>query len=101
MKLSEYADKNNITYAAAYKRFKSGKIENAYQTETGSVLIKEEDTTWKDDLIELQKEKIKKLQKGWEQMSSIAESDEYDIGFPENEPDKNVMFAEAKDNINK
>ena len=62
MKLSEYAKKNNIGYDAAYKRFRLGQIPNSYKTETGAIFIKEEDTSWKDELIKLQKEKIEQLE---------------------------------------
>jgi hypothetical protein len=62
MKLSDYAKKEGITYAASYRRFKLGQIPNAYQLDSGAVFIKEEDVSWKDDLILLQKEKIKALE---------------------------------------
>jgi hypothetical protein len=62
MKLREYTKKEGISYDGAYRRFMKGQIPNAYQTDTGSVFIEEEDLSWKDDLIKLQKEKIEMLE---------------------------------------
>jgi predicted site-specific integrase-resolvase len=71
MKLSDYAKKEGISYSASYRRFKNGKIPNSIQDpKTGSVFIKEEDTSWKDDLILLQKEKIKSLEETIEKLKS-------------------------------
>ena len=39
MKLSDYAKKNSITYQTAWNHFKSGKIPNARQLATGTVVI--------------------------------------------------------------
>lgn len=41
LKLSEYARKNSITYQTAWNHFKSGKIPNARQLPTGTVVIDE------------------------------------------------------------
>ena len=41
MKLSEYAKKNSVTYQTAWNHFKSGKIPNARQLITGTVVIDE------------------------------------------------------------
>ena len=41
MKLSVYAEKLGITYQTAYKWYKEGKIEGAYQTVTGTIIIPE------------------------------------------------------------
>ena len=41
MKLSVYAEKLGITYQTAYKWYKEGKIEGAYQTMTGTIIIPE------------------------------------------------------------
>ena len=42
MKLSEWAKKQGIHYQTAWKWFKGGKIEGAYQSKTGSVFVDEE-----------------------------------------------------------
>lgn len=60
MRLSEYAKKMNITYRTAWSWYKSGKIKNAYQTESGTIMV--EDETDKDIIIRLQKEKIEQLE---------------------------------------
>ena len=39
MKLSEYASRNGIKYRAAWNRFKAGKIEGAYQDDSGHVVV--------------------------------------------------------------
>jgi predicted site-specific integrase-resolvase len=41
-KLSDYAKENKITYRTAWNRYKKGKIENTIISETGHILIKEE-----------------------------------------------------------
>src|SRR3990170_2010897 len=41
MKLSEYAKKLGISYRTAWRYFKDGKL-NAYQTHTGTVIVKED-----------------------------------------------------------
>jgi predicted site-specific integrase-resolvase len=41
MKLSEYAKKLGISYQTAWRYFKSGEL-NAYQTHTGTVIVREE-----------------------------------------------------------
>ena len=41
MKLSEYAKKLGISYRTAWRYFKDGKL-NAYQTHTGTVILKED-----------------------------------------------------------
>lgn len=41
MKLSEYAKKNSITYQTAWSHFKQGKIPNARQLPSGTVVIDE------------------------------------------------------------
>lgn len=41
MKLSEYAKRNGIGYRAAWNRFKAGKIEGAYISETGRIVVPE------------------------------------------------------------
>ena len=41
MKLSVYAEKLGITYQTAYKWYKEGKIEGAYQTGTGTIIVPE------------------------------------------------------------
>lgn len=42
MKLSQWAKNKCITYLTAYKWFKSGKIPNAIQYDTGTILISED-----------------------------------------------------------
>ena len=42
MKLSQWAKKNSVTYVTAYNHFKSGKIKNAYQLESGTILVPDE-----------------------------------------------------------
>ena len=42
IKLSKWAKMNGYTYHGAYKVFRAGKIPNAIQTETGSVLVEVE-----------------------------------------------------------
>lgn len=42
MKLSEYAKKNSISYQTAWSHFKNGKIPNARQLPTGTVVIDED-----------------------------------------------------------
>lgn len=39
MKLSEYATKHNVTYRTAYNHFARGLIKDAYQLETGTIVI--------------------------------------------------------------
>ena len=39
MKLSEYATKHNVTYRTAYNHFTRGLIKDAYQLETGTIVI--------------------------------------------------------------
>lgn len=39
MKLSKYAKELGVDYRTAWNWFKSGKIEGAYQTPTGTVIV--------------------------------------------------------------
>ncbi len=39
MKLSAYADKVGVSYQTAHRWFKNGKIQGAYQIETGTVIV--------------------------------------------------------------
>ena len=41
MRLNNYAKEMGIKYQTAYKWFKDGKIEGAYQTETGTIIVPE------------------------------------------------------------
>jgi len=41
MKLSEYAKRLGISYRTAWRYFKEGRL-NAYQTHTGTIIVKEE-----------------------------------------------------------
>lgn len=62
MKLSEYAKKKGISYKTAYLHFTKDLIKDAYQSESGAIFVKEEDVSWKDELLALQREKIKILE---------------------------------------
>lgn len=42
MKLSEYAAKHGIQYRAAWNRFKAGKIPGAWQDESGTIIVPDE-----------------------------------------------------------
>ena len=42
MKLSAYAKKIGVSYRTAWNYFRAGKL-NAYQTHTGTVIVREED----------------------------------------------------------
>ena len=42
MKLSEYAKKLGLTYRTVWNHYKSGKISNAYQLPTGTIIVEEE-----------------------------------------------------------
>ena len=50
MKLSVYAEKVGISYRTAWEWFKDGKIKNAYKTESGSIIIKEDEPD-RDDYV--------------------------------------------------
>jgi len=39
MKLSKWAELQGITYQAAWKQFKAGKIKDAYKLETGTIIV--------------------------------------------------------------
>lgn len=43
MKLSEYAKLNSVSYKTARRRIRDGKIKNARQLNTGTVVIDEEE----------------------------------------------------------
>lgn len=43
MKLSEYAKKHGCTTRTAWNHFKKGLIKNAYKTESGRIVIPDED----------------------------------------------------------
>lgn len=51
LKLSEYAKKNSITYQTAWNHFKQGKIPNARQLSSGTVVIDDEDTKSNDYVV--------------------------------------------------
>lgn len=42
MKLSEWADKNSLTYRRAWQLFKEGKIKNSRKIETGTIIVDED-----------------------------------------------------------
>lgn len=56
MKLSQWAKQEGISYITAYRWFRAGKIANAKQLETGTILV---DAAWKDAEDKLQR--IKKI----------------------------------------
>lgn len=45
MKLSKWAELQGITYQAAWKQFKAGKITGAYQLETGTIIVPKQVST--------------------------------------------------------
>jgi len=45
MKLSEYAKKHNVTYRTAYNHFIKGWIPTAYQLESGTIMIPDDNST--------------------------------------------------------
>lgn len=49
LKLSEYAKKNSLTYQSAWNHFKQGKIPNARQLPSGTVVIDEPNPTYNED----------------------------------------------------
>ena len=51
MKLSEYAKLNSVSYKTAWRWFKEGKIKNAKQLNTGTVVIFEEKNSYKDEYV--------------------------------------------------
>ena len=51
LKLSEYAKKNSITYQTAWNHFKGGKIPNARQLPTGTVVIDENPQSHSNDYV--------------------------------------------------
>ena len=51
MKLSEYAKKNSVTYQTAWNHFKHGKIPNARQLPTGTVVIDENQQVYVNDYV--------------------------------------------------
>lgn len=48
MRLRQYCKKNHICYMTGYKWFKQGKIEGAYQLQTGTIMIKDEEQNQKE-----------------------------------------------------
>lgn len=48
MKLSKWAKKQGIHYQTAWKWFKAGQIKNAFMTESGTILVNEEDDITSD-----------------------------------------------------
>lgn len=51
MKLSDWARKQKIHYNTAYKWFHAGKIPNAYQMDTGTIIVPEEEKSRKKDFV--------------------------------------------------
>lgn len=49
MKLSEYAQKNNVTWRTAYRWYQEGKIPGAHKTPGGSIVVAE-DNEHKNDI---------------------------------------------------
>jgi predicted site-specific integrase-resolvase len=64
-KLSDYANREGITYRTAYNHFKKGLISGAYQMDGGAIYIKD-DTIERDDDV-------------WVNISEILKSKGYSI----------------------
>lgn len=55
MKLSEWAKQQGISYATAYRWFKTGKISNAKQMESGTILVSNSFSDAEDKLQRIKK----------------------------------------------
>lgn len=62
MKLSEYAEKNSVTYRTAWNWFKAGKIPHARKSDSGGIVVDENEGT-REELIKLQRGRIEALEK--------------------------------------
>jgi len=51
MRLQQWAKKHGVTYRTAWEHFRCGKIKNAFQLETGTIVIPEEITTHKVECV--------------------------------------------------
>jgi putative resolvase len=51
MKLKDWAKLNSITYRTAWEHFRTGKIQNAYKLSTGTIVIKDEVSNFKEPYI--------------------------------------------------
>lgn len=47
MKLSTYAKKLGVTYQTAWNHWKAGLLD-AYQLPTGTIIVREDETSWKN-----------------------------------------------------
>jgi predicted site-specific integrase-resolvase len=61
MKLTTWAKKQGIHYNTALRWFKAGKIQNAKQLDTGTIIVDEVETTEKIEEMNKRLEKIEKL----------------------------------------
>lgn len=61
IKLSQWAEKHKIPYLTAYRRFKSGKIPNSEQLESGTILISEEEVNDNNNIDLIKKSILLKL----------------------------------------
>lgn len=84
IKLSQWAEKQGLSYLTAYRWFKAGKIKNATQDEAGTIMISVEDVEdRKSDEIDLIKQfisvmvlfcdKIKNVKQVEKQLDKIKE----------------------------
>jgi len=84
IKLSQWAEKQGLSYLTAYRRFKAGKIKNATQDEAGTIIISVEDVDdRKSDEIDIIKQfisvmilfcdKIKNIKQIEKQLNQIKE----------------------------
>ena len=84
IKLSQWAEKQGLSYLTAYRRFKAGKIKNATQDEAGTIIISVEDVDErKSDEIDIIKQfisvmilfcdKIKNIKQIEKQLNQIKE----------------------------
>jgi len=60
MKLSVWAKKQGISYQTAWRYFKAGKIPNARQMHTGTILIDEDAKETVEDLLRGENRELKK-----------------------------------------
>ena len=111
MKLSEYAKRNSITYQTAWTHFKQGKIPNARQLPSGTVVIDENkinsekpeyivvytrvSSSENKDNLETQCERICNFcsAKGWKVNEIVKE---YASGLNDERPKLSKIFSERK-----
>ena len=79
MKLSNYAQANNISYMQAYRQYKRGEIEGAMKTKTGSIIIKQEEAKPVQPQIVTQSTKPQFTYAGFEPLTTYGEEKESKI----------------------